>query len=107
MLTEIREISVQALKQAIDNKEDIHILDVREAAEIQAANIGGQFIPVGQVVIRQSEIDQTKKTAVLCRSGRRSAMAIMQLQALGYENLYNVHGGILAWAAEIDNTLKP
>ncbi len=107
MLTEIREISVQALKQAIDNKEDIHILDVREAAEIQAANIGGQFIPVGQVVIRQSEIDQTKKTAVLCRSGRRSAMAIMQLQALGYENLYNVQGGILAWAAEIDNTLKP
>ena len=107
MLTEIREISVQALKQAIDNKEDIHILDVREAAEIQAANIGGQFIPVGQVVIRQSEIDQAKKTAVLCRSGRRSAMAIMQLQALGYENLYNVQGGILAWAAEIDNTLKP
>jgi rhodanese-related sulfurtransferase len=42
----------------------------------------------------------------MCRSGKRSAAAIMQLQQLGFSNLTNLHGGILAWAAEIDPTLN-
>jgi len=42
----------------------------------------------------------------MCRSGKRSAAAIMQLEQLGYTNLSNLQGGILAWAAEIDPELS-
>jgi len=42
----------------------------------------------------------------MCRSGKRSAAAIMQLEQLGFTNLYNLKGGILAWADEIDPTIS-
>jgi len=42
----------------------------------------------------------------MCRSGKRSAAAIMQLEQMGFTNLYNLKGGILAWADEIDPTIN-
>jgi rhodanese-related sulfurtransferase len=42
----------------------------------------------------------------MCRSGKRSAVAIMQLEQQGFTNLYNLQGGITAWAQEIDPTLQ-
>jgi rhodanese-related sulfurtransferase len=43
---------------------------------------------------------------VHCRSGKRSANAIMFLESnFGYENLYNLAGGIIAWRDEIDEDL--
>jgi rhodanese-related sulfurtransferase len=43
---------------------------------------------------------------VMCRSGKRSAAAIMQLEQHGYTNLYNLQGGILAWVDQIDPTIN-
>ena len=103
----IREITVQKLNVLITEKQPFAILDVRELDEYRAANLGGQFIPVAEILHRYKEIDANIFTAVLCRSGKRSAAAILQLQQLGYENLHNVKGGILAFAAEIDKNLKP
>jgi rhodanese-related sulfurtransferase len=42
----------------------------------------------------------------MCRSGKRSAAAIMQLEQQGFTNLYNLQGGMLAWAQEIDPTIS-
>ena len=42
----------------------------------------------------------------MCRSGKRSMAAIMQLESQGYTNLSNLKGGILAWQAEIDPTIN-
>jgi rhodanese-related sulfurtransferase len=41
----------------------------------------------------------------MCRSGKRSAAAVMQLEAQGFTNLYNLYGGILAWQEDIDPSL--
>ncbi len=103
----VREISVQELKKWIDSGEAYQIVDVRELNEVQAANLGGLHIPVSDILKRRAEINPDMRTALLCRSGRRSEMAAYQLQAIGYTNLFNVRGGIVAYAREIDNSLRP
>lgn len=99
----MKEITVQELKQRLDNKEDIQIIDVREPFEYEVSNIGGENIPLAGVLIEADKIRKDKPVVIQCRSGARSAAAIMQLeQQHGYTNLYNLKGGILAWASEIE-----
>lgn len=99
----MKEITVQELKQKMDNNEDFQIIDVREPFEYEMSNIGGENIPLAGVVLEADKISRDKPVIMQCRSGARSAAATMQLeQQLGYTNLYNLKGGILAWAAEIE-----
>ncbi|MEO3405962.1 rhodanese-like domain-containing protein [Mucilaginibacter sp. CAU 1740] len=98
----MNEITVQELKEKIDNKEDFQLIDVREDFEYETSNIGGVLIPLGGVLIESDKISKDKPVVVMCRSGKRSAAAIMQLEQQGFTNLSNLRGGILAWQAEID-----
>ncbi|MES2426982.1 MAG: rhodanese-like domain-containing protein [Bacteroidota bacterium] len=98
----MQEITVQELKEKLDSGEDFQLIDVREDFEYETSNIGGQLIPLGGILIEADKISKDKPVVVMCRSGKRSAAAIMQLEQLGYTNLSNLQGGILAWAAEID-----
>lgn len=99
----IKEITVQELKAKIDNKEDFQLIDVRETFEYETSNIDGLNIPLGGILIEADQISQDKPVIVQCRSGKRSAAAIMQLeQMLGFTNLYNLKGGILAWQEAFD-----
>ncbi|RFZ92992.1 rhodanese-like domain-containing protein [Mucilaginibacter conchicola] len=98
----MKEITVQELKQKLDNGEDFQLIDVREDFEYETSNIGGLSIPLGGILIETDKISEDKPVVVMCRSGKRSAAAIMQLEQQGYTNLANLQGGILAWKAEID-----
>ncbi|HEY0670121.1 MAG TPA: rhodanese-like domain-containing protein [Sphingobacteriaceae bacterium] len=99
----MKEITVEELKAKIDNNEDFQIIDVREPFEYEVSNIGGENIPLAGVLIEADKISKDKPVIIQCRSGARSAAAIMQLEnQFGYTNLYNLKGGIIAWAAEID-----
>jgi rhodanese-related sulfurtransferase len=102
----MKEISVQELKEKIDNGEDFQLIDVREEFEYEVSNLGGVLIPLGGILIEADKVAKDKPVIVQCRSGKRSAAAIMQLETLGYTNLYNLQGGILAWANEIDPTIN-
>ncbi|SMO55977.1 rhodanese-like domain-containing protein [Solitalea koreensis] len=103
----MREITVQELKKKIDNNEDFQLIDVREEFEYQDANIGGELIPLGNILLETDKISKDKDVVIHCRSGKRSAAAIMQLeQQFGFTNLYNLAGGIQAWATEIDSSIK-
>ncbi|MEZ2337207.1 rhodanese-like domain-containing protein [Mucilaginibacter sp. RCC_168] len=102
----MNEITVQELKEKLDKGEDFQLIDVREEFEYETSNLGGQLIPLGGILIEADKVSKDKPVVVMCRSGKRSAAAIMQLQQLGYNNLTNLQGGILAWAAEIDPTLN-
>ena len=54
-----------------------------------------------------SKIEKDKKVVFQCRSGKRSADAVKLLQKkYGFENLYNLEGGILAWSDKIDSSVK-
>lgn len=98
----MNEITVQELKQKIDSGEDFQLIDVREDFEYETGNIGGKLIPLGGIMIEADQIEKDKPVVIMCRSGKRSAVALHQLQSLGYTNLYNLKGGILAWQAEVD-----
>ncbi|SDR90133.1 Rhodanese-related sulfurtransferase [Mucilaginibacter mallensis] len=102
----MKEISVQELKEKMDNHEDFQLIDVREDFEYEVSNLGGTLIPLGGILIEADKVSRDKPVIVQCRSGKRSAAAIMQLEQLGYTNLYNLTGGILAWANEIDPTIN-
>ena len=103
----MQEITVQELNERMKSGEDFQLIDVREDFEYEMSNIGGTLIPLGGILIEAEKIAKDKPVIVQCRSGKRSAAAIMQLeQQFGYTNLYNLKGGILAWAEEIDPTIN-
>jgi len=102
----MKEITVEELKRMKENGEDFQLIDVREDFEYQMSNMDGENIPLGGVLIETEKISKNKPVVVMCRSGKRSAMAIMQLEQQGFTNLYNLQGGILAWASEIDPTIS-
>ncbi len=98
----MKEISVQELKKLTDSKADFQLVDVREEHEFDEANLKGLLIPLGDILDRASEVEKNKQVVIHCRSGKRSATAIQALETqLGYTNLYNLKGGILAYIEEI------
>ena len=98
----VPEITVTELKQKMDSGEDVNVLDVREPHEYEVANIGVRLIPLGELPQRLAELDQSENFAIHCKSGARSAKAVKLLQDAGFQNVYNVKGGITAWSEEID-----
>ena len=105
IINTMNEISVQELKEKIDKGEDFQLIDVREDFEYETSNLGGELIPLGGILIETDKIAKDKDVVIMCRSGKRSAMAVQQLEAQGFTNLYNLYGGILAWAEDIDPSL--
>ncbi len=98
----VPEITVQELKQKMDNGDNVNVLDVREPHEYEVANIGVKLIPLGELPQRIAELDSDENFAIHCKSGARSAKAVKLLQDAGFQNAYNVKGGITAWSEEID-----
>lgn len=102
----VQEIDVETLKKWLDGDEDIQLIDVREPFEYDIVNINGKLIPQNDVLEHVNEISSDYKVVIHCRSGKRSADVIELLQdKYGFKNLYNLEGGILAWADRIDNSL--
>lgn len=104
-LMSVPEMDVTTLKAKLDAKEDVFVLDVREPHEFEFCNISGVLIPMGEVTYRLDEIPRDKEIVVHCRSGKRSAKIVRILQDDGFENVWNLRGGILAWADEVDSSI--
>lgn len=102
----MNEIDAKELKAMIDAKEDFQLIDVREPYEYDIANLGGQLIPLATIIDQADEIATDKKVVIYCRSGKRSASAIMELERrFGFDNLYNLKGGLLAYSDQVDPTI--
>ncbi len=102
----MKEITAKELKALIDSKEDFQLIDVREQNEFDFANIKGELIPLNTIPDNLDKIAKDKKVIVHCRSGARSANAIQYLEKHGFEDLYNLKGGILAWSDDVDPGIK-
>lgn len=102
----MKEVTVQELKSMQDNKEDFQLIDIREEYEFDICNLEGVLIPMGDMADNVDKVSKDKKVVVHCRSGKRSASVIQMLeQQHGFTNLYNLKGGIMAWAEEIDTEM--
>lgn len=98
----MKEITVQELKAWKENGHEHQLIDVREQHEYDEANLEGTLIPLGEIMDAQDDISREGDVVFMCRSGKRSAAAIGVYTSLGYENLINLKGGILAWQEEIE-----
>ena len=80
---------------------DVQVVDCREPYEWQAGRIEGSIhIPLNTLLSGAlGDLDPGKTTVVVCRSGSRSELATLMLQARGFE-AYNLGGGLEAWEAE-------
>lgn len=93
-------ITADEIKARRDAGETIHLVDVREPDERAEFNIGGHFIPLGNIqMMLVDEIDELKNEEVICycRSGKRSMQACMMLETFGFTNVKNLDGGMLNW----------
>lgn len=102
----VKEVTVKDLYNFQTQGIDFQLIDVREPHEYSIANLDGELIPLATIVEAANRILKDKKVIIHCRSGVRSANAIRELENLfGFDNLYNLKGGILAWSKEIDSSV--
>ncbi len=100
------EMTVVELRDRLGRGDDLVILDVREPEEFELVRLeGATHIPLGELPRRVAELDTSREMVVHCRTGQRSAQAIEFLQGVGFRKLWNLKGGIRAWAEEIDPSL--
>ena len=106
LFTEFRNLSAKyanigpTLAIGVINKEDAVLIDVREMNEIKEGMINNAIhIPLSAINKRLSELDKYKDRAVLvyCRSGNRSGSVCRTLSSRGFDKVYNLAGGIMAW----------
>jgi rhodanese-related sulfurtransferase len=96
----MQEITAAEVKQRLDAGEKLNIIDVREPNEYAEVNMGGKLVPLGKILSFQAdELEDLKEEEVImqCRSGKRSMQAGMTLETMGFTNVKNLTGGIMAW----------
>ena len=100
----MQEITATELKARMDAGDDIQLIDVRQPDEYAFARIeGAKLIPLGELVGRMGEIDETRETVIHCKMGGRSARAIEAMERTGFKGtLKNLVGGITAWSNDVD-----
>ena len=100
----MEDISVSELKKRLDaDEKDFIFIDVREPYEYAEFNLGAQLIPLGIIVQAASgELADNKDAEIIvhCRSGARSGQAKMFMMQMGFTNVRNLEGGVLAWQRE-------
>lgn len=102
----MKEITVKELKSLMDNNADFQLVDIREEYEYEICNLKGELIPMGDLRDQLEKISRDKKVIMHCRSGKRSASIVQSLEEdFQFTNLYNLKGGIMAWAQEIDPSM--
>ena len=85
------------------NLNRVHVLDVRtqrETEEEKSYIAGAQLIPIEDLRSRLNEVPDDKPIMTVCRSGKRSVLAISILQAAGRDKVANINGGMLRWTEE-------
>ena len=91
----------------MDNKEDFQLIDVRESHEHELSHLSDELIPMHDIVHQPERVSREKKVVIYCRSGSRSGVVVNALEKqFGFDNLYNLKGGIKAWSHEIDPAIK-
>ena len=82
------------------------LLDVREPWEYQTCRIEGSTLaPMNTIPARAQELDPDTETVVICHHGARSFQVAVFLERNGFSNLYNLQGGVNAWANQVEPTM--
>ncbi len=100
----MQSITPAALKEKMDRAEDLQLVDVREPYEHEEFNIGGDLIPLNEIIQQVDKIATGKPVIIYCRKGIRSQVAIQRLQQkFPFTNLINLIGGTEAWKKQLED----
>lgn len=103
----VQSLSVQQLQGWLQNDTRFMLLDVREDDEWEICHIPQSVhIPMGRVLQQVAALPADAPIAVLCHHGMRSRAVAQRLTELGFNRVYNVEGGIHAWASVIDDQMQ-
>ena len=96
----IKEVDAPELARWLKEKADpFRVIDVRQPNEIAQGTVPrAEAIPLNSLPLKVDELDRNETLVFVCRSGARSAQACMFLQQQGFENVYNLRGGMIGWA---------
>ncbi len=106
----MQQLSVRQLQQRLNQAAAAEvqplILDVREPWELERCALpNAKHIPMREIPARLSELDPATEIVVMCHHGVRSQQVAYFLASRGYRNVFNLAGGIDAWAREVDSTM--
>jgi len=104
-LPAVPELDAPELAARLSSDAPPFLLDVREPWEWQVSNLesrGAVLIPLGALDDRLAEVPRDRPVVVYCRSGQRSLDAAERLSRAGTVEVYNLRGGILAWARDVE-----
>lgn len=97
----VPEIDVNELKAMKEQGKNFRLIDVRNIAEIQRGCIDGcEPVPLNILQAKLPDLSNDETYILYCHSGARSAQATSYMVSQGYEDTYNLKGGILAWARQ-------
>lgn len=106
MFNSIKEVDAPELANWVKEKHpNMRVIDVRGMNEIAAGTVpAAEAVPLHILPAKVSEFDRNEKLVFVCRSGARSAQACMFLQQHGFENVFNLRGGMISW---VQSGLEP
>jgi len=96
----VKEIEAPELAKWLDEEGiKLRVIDVRQHPEIAAGTVpGAEAVPLHTLPMKIRDLPREEKLVLVCRSGARSAQACMFLAQQGFDNVYNLRGGMMAWA---------
>lgn len=102
----MKEITQEEWREQLKHDKDAVILDVRTSEEVEEGYLPrAQNIDIykGQGFVEEIEkLDKSKNYYIYCRSGQRSAQACQLMDQMGFNNTYNLRGGMLEWEGEVE-----
>lgn len=102
----VPEITPEELRDELASADPPMLVDVRDPPEWDIAHLPtATLIPRAELPNRVSELTRARHVVVYCRSGQRSSQASRLLLDLGFQNVRNLKGGLLAWADHIDPSM--
>ncbi len=94
----IKEVDAIGLQQ-MQASGEVVMIDVRTDVEFAQGSIqGAKHLPLHMLPLMADQLENAKPVVLICRSGARSAQACAFLAQKGFENVYNLRGGVMAWA---------
>lgn len=101
----MQQLTVHELKDLLDQQARIQLIDVREPEEREAFHIGGELMPLTEIMEHTDKIKTDRPVILYCKMGIRSQIAIQRLaDKFGWTHLANLQGGLEAWKKMMGNS---
>ena len=107
--TNIVKLNSEQFEKKVQNNSNTIILDVRTVEEFDEGHIPGSIninYFDSDFISQMETLDTTKTLLIYCRSGNRSSKAITLIEDSGFDEIYELEGGYLAWSKNNENNMN-